>query len=171
LRQHKPPAASYRDMDIPQLKKLKAQLMDLEPLEQDEAAKIITAAGVAVTQNNNGMFVDMCQLPGEVVEKLHSFVVFCNDNMQMLSRERFSAPETEQGHLTLSNVLASCESRTVLEHAKLVAPSWMRPTQQTPQHKQSRAPKKAVSRRQPPLKRAEATGEGGGILDEEKTVV
>jgi hypothetical protein len=156
-------------MDIVSLKKLQSELMQLEVVEQDQASKIIEAADVPATKNANGMFVDMCKLPADVLENLQTFLLFCKDNMRMLAKERFSSNPTASDTPTVDNILTNSDSQTVLAKANELVPAWVRSgASRSPAKRVSKLPRKQAPRKQTStLKRPETVDDTTIFLDEE----
>ena len=72
--------------DINKLKVLKEKIEGLENPEHQEILKIIKKNSCKFTENNNGIFVNMNKLKGEVIEEIETFLNFSEKNNAMLTQ-------------------------------------------------------------------------------------
>ena len=64
---------------------IKKLIMSIEAMNKDhhiEIYKIIKSYDIEITENNNGVFVNMKNINQECLEKINSYVKFINENKQ-----------------------------------------------------------------------------------------
>lgn len=65
-------------------KALTHRIHGLGPTEHEEIFKILKAAGVNHTQNQNGVFINLSSVDDAVVDRIRAFVEFCYENKRKL---------------------------------------------------------------------------------------
>lgn len=63
----------------------KKLIMSIEAMNKDhhiEIYKIIKSYNIEITENNNGVFINMKNINEECLEKIYSYVKFINENKQ-----------------------------------------------------------------------------------------
>lgn len=69
-------------------KKLSEKIEKLGAIEHGEIFRKLKMHSLGYTQNNNGIFFDITDLPGEIVDEIALFVDHCIENQKMLKTSR-----------------------------------------------------------------------------------
>ena len=75
-------------VDLSQIKLLKSKIESLESTEQYEIIKILNKNNYNYTKNNNGYFINMNNIPSNVIEEIMNFIEFSSKNNELLINEQ-----------------------------------------------------------------------------------
>lgn len=70
--------------DLSIIKALKNKIEKLEEMEQYEIIKILNKNDYNYTKNNNGYFINMNNIPENVIDEINTFIEFSNKNNELL---------------------------------------------------------------------------------------
>jgi hypothetical protein len=70
--------------DLSIIKALKNKIEKLEEMEQYEIIKILNKNDYNYTKNNNGYFINMNNIPENVIDEINTFIEFTNKNNELL---------------------------------------------------------------------------------------
>lgn len=79
--------------DLSEIKELKTKIENLEKTEQYEIIKILNNNNYTYTKNNNGYFINMNNIPKNVITEINEFIDFSIKNNEILlndQKERFN---------------------------------------------------------------------------------
>jgi hypothetical protein len=80
-------------LDLSKIKHLKTKIEKLEKTEQYEIIKILNNNNYTYTQNNNGYFINMNNIPKKVITEINEFIEFSIKNNDLLindQKERYN---------------------------------------------------------------------------------
>jgi hypothetical protein len=84
-------AASLTNEEYEIRKKFLDELKGLVKEEQEHIFRIVKQSGIEFSENNNGVFFDVCTLPRPVFDKISEYMTLCRQN-----REEFAYREQEK---------------------------------------------------------------------------
>jgi hypothetical protein len=87
-------AATLTNEEYEERKQLLEELRTLIKEEQEQIFRILKRANIEFSENNNGVFFDICIVPKDIFQKMKEFMTLCQKN-----RESFVEREEEQKRL------------------------------------------------------------------------
>lgn len=90
--------STEKQFNIEQLIEIKEEIEKLEPIYHFEVFKILLENNINYNENNNGIFILMNSINGEVINKIKQFIEYANN-------QKISLEEIEQQKLEYKNIL------------------------------------------------------------------
>lgn len=100
------------------LQALVDRIAELDAVEHDEIAKLISVNEVPFTMNCNGVFVDMASVPDDVIRQIETFVTFCMNNKKLLVDDRFKPYQQSVAEVQKCATIQDVDTNAIVEDAK-----------------------------------------------------
>ena len=78
------------------LEKLQKNIDNLNPEHHLQIAKILYKNNIKLSQNNNGIFVNLTTLPNEITELLWKYLEFINNQEEYINKDEETKLELEK---------------------------------------------------------------------------
>ena len=89
-------ACNLENIDYYNLEKLQKTIDNLEIEHHLEIAKILYKNKIKLTQNNNGIFVNLTTLPNTIIKLLWDYIKFINNQEEYINKDENTKTELEK---------------------------------------------------------------------------